>query len=134
MKFIRQNQHHVHLILEIFNLLTFHGTKSRADSGRKTLPKSAEDFTSKNIFHKQEEKVSMKENLLYSAWHYKMSIRYKVEEKVYYEYFDVITHKNYADIQKQLPEFIMRDVKHFFHDYAVVFISAEINIFEALNW
>lgn len=76
----------------------------------------------------------MKSNLLYSAWHYKISIRYQVEEKVYYEDFDVITHKNYTDIHEQFPKFIMRDVKRFFHDYDVSIISAEIVDLEALNW
>lgn len=76
----------------------------------------------------------MKSNLLWSAWHYKMVIRYKVEEKVYIEEFDVITHKNYSDIHEEFPKFIMRDVKKFFHDYEVVFMSAEISDLEALNW
>ena len=35
----------------------------------------------------------MKSNLLWFAWHYKMTIRYKVEENVYIEDFDVITLK-----------------------------------------
>lgn len=76
----------------------------------------------------------MKSNLLYSAWHYKIAIKYQVEEKTYCEDFDVITHKNYADIHNQFPEFIMRDLKAFFHDYDVIFISAEIADLDALNW
>ena len=76
----------------------------------------------------------MKSNLLYSAWHYKISIRYEVDEKVYIEDFDVITHKNYSDIHEEFPKFIMRDVRHFFRGYSVSMISAEIADFEALNW
>ena len=76
----------------------------------------------------------MKTNLLYSPWHYKISIMYKVEEKVYTEDFDVITHKNYSDIHEEFPKFIMRDVKKFFHDYEVAIITAEISDLEALYW
>ena len=76
----------------------------------------------------------MKRDLLWSAWHYKISIKYRVNDKVYIEDFDVITHKNYTDVHEQFPKFIMRDVRHFFHDYDVAFMSGEIVDIEAYNW
>lgn len=68
----------------------------------------------------------MKSNLLYTAWHYKILIKYQVNEKVNIEHFDVITRKNYSDIHEKFPKFIMRDVKRFFHGYNVTFLSGEI--------
>ena len=76
----------------------------------------------------------MKSNLLYSPWCYKISIRYQVDEKVYCGDFSIITRKNYSDIHEDFPKFIMRDVKHFFHEYDVIFLSADIVDLYALYW
>ena len=76
----------------------------------------------------------MKNNLLYSAWHYKISIGYRVAGKVYYEDFDVITRKNYSGIHEQFPKFIIRDLKRFFHGFDVDIVSAAISDLDALNW
>jgi len=73
-------------------------------------------------------------NLLYSTWHYKITIKYKVEDRQYYEDFDVITRKNYGDIHEQFAEFIARDLKNFYQGYVVSIISAEVVDLECLNW
>lgn len=73
-------------------------------------------------------------NLLYFAWRYNISILYEVQGKRYSEDYVIITHKNYSEIHEQFPKFIMRKLHYFFHDFRVIFISAEIVELECLNW